>query len=71
MKIFTWKQRVIVLTTTLVVAGIFLTAGYFIGKVANNVTAGLIIAILVSYPFTQFTLIKTLQRLNRHHSSQE
>ena len=64
MKIFTWKQRIVVLLTTLGVAGIFLLAGFLIGKTVGNTTAGLIVAVLVSYPFTQFTLVKTLNRMH-------
>lgn len=70
MKIFTWKQRLVVLLTTLGVAGIFLLAGFLIGKTAGNTTAGLLIGLVISYPISQFTLMRAIKRLHESESKE-
>ncbi len=68
MKIFTWKQRLYVFGVTLTVAGIFVLAGFLIGKAVGNVTTALIVAVLVSYPFSQFALAKAVSRLAKREA---
>lgn len=63
MKIFTWKQRAIVFLVTIATIAIFALIGYFIGNAAGSSTIGLVIAVLLSYPVTQFQLAKTMRRL--------
>jgi len=60
MKIFTWKQRLLVLTLTLISVAFFATIGYFAGKKLGSIPAGIMIAVLVSYPFTQWLLVNRI-----------
>lgn len=71
MKIFTWKQRLYVFGVTLTVAGIFVLAGFFIGKAIDSVTEALIVAIVVSYPFSQFALAKAMASLAKKQMEKE
>ncbi|MDA0208440.1 MAG: hypothetical protein O3B64_03505 [bacterium] len=69
MKIFTWKQRAIVFLVTIATIALFALIGYLIGRAAGSGTIGLVIAVLLSYPATQFQLAKTMRRLydtNKH-----
>lgn len=62
MKIFTWKQRIIVFFTTISVIGAFALVGYLIGRAVNNVTLVVLLAVLVSYPFSLLTIARVLKR---------
>lgn len=50
MKLFTWKHRALVLGTTLLVVGVFGALGWWIGSHAGSSKAGVIVAVLLSYP---------------------
>ena len=63
MKIFTWKQRLIVLLTTATLVALFGAVGYLIGSMVENWRAGVVIAVLISYPFTLWALAKSLPAL--------
>ncbi len=64
MRIFTWQQRVIVFGSTLLTVGLFVLAGYLIGRLVNDVPLLIALSVLVSYPFSQFAIIKTLKKTN-------
>ncbi len=71
MKIFTWRQRIIVLSTTIFMVGLFIAAGYGIGSWLNNTKAGIFIAVLVSYPFTQWVLVKRIREVHKQEKAEE
>lgn len=62
MKIFTWKQRIIVFFTTVSVIGVFALVGYLIGRAVNNIALVVMLAVLVSYPFSMLTIARVLKR---------
>ena len=64
MRIFTWKQRVIVFGSTLLTVGLFVLVGYLIGRLVNDIPLLIALAVLVSYPFSQFAIIKALKKTN-------
>ncbi len=64
MRIFTWKQRVIVFGSTLLTVGLFVLVGYLIGRLVNDIPLLIALSVLVSYPFSQFTIIKALKKTN-------
>jgi len=66
MRIFTWRQRAIVLLVTLATIGLFVLAGWGIGVLLNQTRAGIFLAVLISYPFTQWVLIKAIARTHEH-----
>lgn len=53
MKLITWKQRLAIFGTTLLMIGVFALVGYGIGRMIGNWKLFLILGILLSYPFTQ------------------
>ena len=61
MKIFTWKQRAIVLGVTILLVLVFAAVGYGIGSLFDNWKLGAVLGVLVSYPFTQFALIRAMK----------
>lgn len=63
MKVFTWKQRIVVIGVTVLMIAIFGAVGYAIGLALDNWRIGIAIGALVSYPFTQFTLVRAVKRL--------
>lgn len=63
MKIFTWKQRIVVIFITLFMVALFATAGYAIGQAFENWRLGIALGALASYPFTQFTLVRAMKNL--------
>lgn len=65
MKIFTWKQRILVMSVTLIMIFLFAFVGYLIGKALGNYQFGIALGALISYPFTQFTLVRSIQRLHK------
>ena len=71
MKIFTWKQRGVVLLVTVSVVGLFGLAGWGIGTLAGNYKAGIFIAILISYPFSQMVLVKQIQRTHKEETTED
>lgn len=71
MKIFTWKQRIIVFFTTISVIGAFALVGYLIGRAVNNIALVVMLAVLVSYPFSMFTIARVLKRrFEKEHKSE-
>jgi ABC-type iron transport system FetAB permease component len=64
MKIFTWKQRLVVFSTTLLIIGSFLLVGYLIGRWFEHTRAGVFLAVLASYPVTQWVLVKRIRVLH-------
>ncbi len=71
MKIFTWQQRIIVFSVTLLTVALFIAAGYGIGVWLGNTKAGIFIAVLVSYPFTQMLLIKKIRDFSEKERKEE
>jgi hypothetical protein len=71
MKIFTWKQRAVVLLVTVSMVGLFGLAGWGIGTLAGNHKAGIFIAILISYPFSQMVLVKQIQRTHKEETTED
>lgn len=69
MKIFTWKQRVIVFFTTIAVISVFALIGYAIGTWVDNVALLVMLGVLVSYPFSLFAIAKVLRR--NHEKSEK
>jgi len=63
MKVFTWKQRVVVIGITTLMVCLFAAVGYGIGLMLGNWKFAMTVAALASYPFTQWTLIKAVRRL--------
>lgn len=71
MKIFTWKQRIIVFFTTISVIGAFALVGYLIGRAVNNIALVVMLAVIVSYPFSMFTIARVLKRrFEKEHKSE-
>ena len=71
MSIFTWKQRVLIVVVTVGTIAIFGLIGYLIGNVFSQWKLGVAIAIIVSYPFTQWALIRSVQRLNNKEKQEK
>lgn len=71
MKVFTWKQRIVVIGVTVLMIALFGAIGYAIGLALDNWKLGIAIGALVSYPFTQFTLVRAVNRLYKHENKQE
>lgn len=63
MKIFTWKQRIVVMSVTASLVVLFGAIGYLIGNALGNARLGIVIGALASYPATQFVLVKAMRRL--------
>lgn len=62
MRIFTWKQRLIVLSVTLAVIGFFVVIAYFIGRQIDRVSLALAVGVLFSYPFSQWMLYLAMKK---------
>lgn len=71
MKIFTWKQRVLVFVTTILVVSVFALVGYIIGRVVDNIPLLIMISVLVSYPFSLFALTHVMKRDYEKRSKKE
>lgn len=71
MKVFTWKQRILVLGISLGVITLFVAVGYGIGLLLGNGKLGIILAVLLSYPVTQWTLVKSVQKLYEKESIED
>lgn len=70
MKIFTWRHRLLVLAWTLAVVVVFGLLGWWIGSAAGSSSAGLIVAILLSYPVSLW-LIATRVKADAQKQFQE
>lgn len=62
MTFFTWKHRAIVLSLSLAVIGFFVLIGYLIGKATDNLALFIMLGVIISYPFSLFTLTKVLKK---------
>lgn len=71
MKIFTWKQRGVVLLMTVAMVGLFGLAGWGIGTFAGNHKAGIFVAVLISYPFTQWALAKQILKVHEKETRED
>lgn len=71
MKIFTWKQRAVVLAVTLGMVGLFVLTGWGIGHLVGQTKAGIFIAVLISYPFTQWALAKSILKVHEAETRDE
>jgi hypothetical protein len=71
MKIFTWKQRAVVLGVTIGIVFLFGLVGWGIGNFIDQPKAGIFIAVLISYPFTQWTLLDVMRRVHETESQDE
>lgn len=67
MKLFTWKQRIVVISTTLLCIGAFALGGLLIDYAFDSSPLGLIGAVLVSFPFTQWVVYKRMQNHLKKH----
>ncbi|HPF95169.1 MAG: AtpZ/AtpI family protein [Candidatus Magasanikbacteria bacterium] len=61
MKIFTWRQRVWVILTNLVMIGVFAGIGYWLDVKFDKKPLFLILGVLTSFPLGQWILIKILK----------
>lgn len=50
---------------------LFAAIGYGIGLLVDQVSAGIFIAVLISYPFTQWALIRAIRRVHVSEQLQE
>jgi hypothetical protein len=71
MKIFTWKQRATVLLVTVSMVSLFGLAGWGIGYAAGNYKAGIFIAVLISWPFTQWALVRQILKVHEVEARDE
>lgn len=62
MRIFTWRQRAIVFVTTAATILVFLLLGAGIDRVLDSRPIGLVIGLLVSYPVTQWFVVKRMKK---------
>jgi len=62
MKLITWKHRLAIFGTTILMIGVFSLIGYGIGRFVGNWKLFLIGGILVSYPLTQALFLWNFNR---------
>lgn len=57
--------------TTVLMVGVFGLAGWGIGHLLGQTKAGIFIAVLISYPFTQWALAKSILKLHEAETRDE
>lgn len=70
MKVFTWNQRFVVYSVTLLCVGLFGLAGYGVGSLLGSGKIGIVVGVLASYPFAQFALVQAIKRLRKHETNE-
>jgi len=68
MELFTWKHRIISVSVTILVIGLFALVGYVIGRLVDNIPLLVMVSVLVSYPFSLWVLSKALKK---HHEARQ
>ncbi|HBU27540.1 TPA: hypothetical protein DEB00_00295 [Candidatus Uhrbacteria bacterium] len=61
MKIFTWHHRFLIASSTFLVVLVFGALGWWIGSAAGSVPAGVMIAVLFSYPVSLWLVARTVR----------
>jgi len=62
MKLITWRHRLAIFGTTLLMIGVFALIGYAVGRWVGNWKLFLVLGVLISYPFTQWFFLWQLRK---------
>jgi len=68
MKLITWKQRLVIFGTTILMIGVFSLVGYGIGRLVGNWKLFLILGVLLSYPVTQWLFLWKFRKSHKKSS---
>lgn len=61
MRVFTWRQRFVTLSTTLAVIGFFALVAYGLTRVFNWSNLVIMVAVVLSFPVSQLIIVRLMK----------
>ncbi len=61
MRVFTWRQRFVTLSTTLAVIGFFALIAYGLTRIFNWPNSVIMVAVLLSFPVSQLIIVRRMK----------
>lgn len=61
MRVFTWRQRIVTLGTTLATIGVFALVAYVLTRIFHWSNGIILIAVVLSFPVTQWVLVRRMK----------